>query len=186
MSDRDSDLLGLVANGDMTGALRLLMARHGGAVYRYCREELRDAALADDVQQQVFIEAFRDLGRFRGGSSLRTWLFAIAHHRVLDAAKARRRAQSHRADQDMTALPDRQPSTGERIDDVRLHRALVDCLGKLHGPTRTVLLLRFQQGFTFEDMARLCHEKPGTLQAKVRRALPALKDCIEARTGGSL
>src|SRR6185436_18132937 len=76
MSDRDSDLLGLVANGDMTGALRLLMARHGGAVYRYCREELRDAALADDVQQQVFIEAFRDLGRFRGGSSLRTWLFA--------------------------------------------------------------------------------------------------------------
>src|SRR5882724_10435440 len=53
MSDRDSDLLGLVANGDMTGASRLLMELHGGAVYRHCREELRDTALADDVQPQV-------------------------------------------------------------------------------------------------------------------------------------
>src|SRR5580765_5241502 len=104
--DPDSDVVALVANGDMTGAIRRLMQRHGTAVYRYCREALRDATLADDVQQQVFIEAFRDLRSFNGRSSLRTWVFAIARHRVLDAAKARRRAQSHVGANDPATVPD--------------------------------------------------------------------------------
>src|SRR5262249_11547038 len=91
VADPDSDVLGLVANGDMKGALRRLMQRHGTSVYRYCREALRDRALAEDVQQQVFVSAFRDLPKFSGRSTVRTWLFAIARHRVLDAAKSRRR-----------------------------------------------------------------------------------------------
>src|SRR4030095_7994221 len=93
--DPDSDVLDQVANGDMTGALRRLMQRHGTSVFRYCREALRDRALAEDVHQQVFIAAFRDLPQCSGRSTVRTWLFAIARHRLLDAAKSRRRARSH-------------------------------------------------------------------------------------------
>jgi RNA polymerase sigma-70 factor (ECF subfamily) len=162
------------------------MARHGAAVYRYCREALHDATLADDVQQQVFIEVFRDLARFHRRSTVRTWLFAIAHHRVLDAAKSRRRAQSHIEGDDATGVPDPRPSPSERIDDRRLREALVACLAELREGVRTALLLRFQQGFTFEQMAEVCREKPGTLQAKVTRALPLLKACIEDCTGGAL
>jgi RNA polymerase sigma factor (sigma-70 family) len=162
------------------------MERHGTAVYRYCREALHDATLADDVQQQVFIEAFRDLPRFTRRSSVRTWLFAIARHRVLDAAKARRRAQSHIEGDDATGVPDPRPPPSERIDDGRLRAALVACLDKLRESVRIALLLRFQQGFTFEDMAEVCREKPGTLQAQVTRALPILRTCIEERTGGAL
>jgi len=184
--DPDSDLLGLVASGDMTTALRLLMQRHGAPVYRYCREALRDAALADDVHQQVFIEAYRDLPAFKRRSSVRTWVFAIARHRVLDAAKSRRRAESHLHDDDATGVADPRPSPGESIDDARLREALIACLDTLREQVRTALLLRFQQGFTFEDMAEVCREKPGTLQAKVTRALPVLRTCIESRTGGSL
>src|SRR5215510_7727099 len=87
--DPDSDVIGLVANHDMTGALRCLMQRHGTSVYRYCREALRDPVLAEDVHQQVFIAAFRDLPKFHRRSTVRTWLFAIARNRVLDAAKSR-------------------------------------------------------------------------------------------------
>jgi DNA-directed RNA polymerase specialized sigma24 family protein len=46
------------------------------------------------------------------------------------------------------------------------------------------VLLRFQQGLSFEEMSAICREKPGTLQARVARALPVLRDCIEMRTGG--
>lgn len=186
LMDPDSDVVGLVAKGSVTGALRLLMERHGTSVYRYCREALRDATLADDVQQQVFIEAHRDLPKFNGRSTIRTWLFAIARHRVLDAAKSRRRAQSHIEEDDATNVPDSRTSPGEQIDDARLYEALVDCVGKLSEELRTVLLLRFQQGFTFEDMAQVCGGKAGTLQAKVTRALPILRACIEKRTGGLL
>lgn len=184
--DPDSDLLGLVAKGDMTSALSLLMQRHGPPVYRYCCEALRDAVLADDVHQQVFIEAYRDLPKFKRHSTVRTWIFAIARHRVLDAAKSRRRARSHIDGDGASDVPDPRPSPGEWIDDARLREALVLCLLKLREQVRTALLLRFQQGFTFEDMAEICREKPGTLQAKVTRALPRLRTCIENRTGGSL
>jgi RNA polymerase sigma-70 factor (ECF subfamily) len=181
--DPDSDVIGLVANGDMTGALRRLMQRHGTAVFRYCREALRDKALAEDVHQQVFIAAFRDLPRFSGRSTVRTWLYAIARHRVLDAVKSRRRAQSHVDGDDATHIPDPRSTPGERLDDARLHEALIGCLQKLPPHVLTALLLRFQQGFTFEEMADVCHEKPGTLQAQVTRALPGLRTCIETRTG---
>jgi RNA polymerase sigma-70 factor, ECF subfamily len=180
----DSDVMGLVAHGDMTAALGRLMQRHGAAVYRYCREALRDPALADDVQQQVFIAAYRDLPGFHRRSSLRTWLLGIARHRVLDAVKARRRGEAYIGEGDATLVADSVPAPGERIDDVRLMQALVKCLEQLRQPVRAALLLRFQQGMTFEDMSRVCDEKPGTLQATVTRALPRLRECIEASTGG--
>ncbi|HEU4732775.1 MAG TPA: sigma-70 family RNA polymerase sigma factor [Kofleriaceae bacterium] len=170
----------------MKAAIRKLMQRYGKAVYRYCREALSDGALADDVLQVVFIEAFRDLGRFRGRSSIRTWLFAIARHRVLDAAKSRRRAQSHIEPADLVHVVDVRPSPGESLDERRLVDALRLCLGELRAPVRAALLLRFQQGFTFEEMALVCRERPGTLQAQVSRALPVLRACIENRTGGTL
>jgi RNA polymerase sigma-70 factor (ECF subfamily) len=184
--DRDADVLQLLDAGDATAALRLLMSRHGTAVYRYCREALRDAALADDVHQQVFIEAHRDLAKFARRSSVRTWLFAIARHRVLDAAKSRRRAQAHVEPDDGADAVDPRPPPGDRIDDARLRTALAECLEKLGEHVRSALLLRYQQGFSFEDMAEVCSEKPGTLEARVRRALPTLRECIETRTGGAV
>lgn len=184
--DPDSDVLGLIAKGDMTGALRQLMDRHGEAVYRYCRTELRDDTLAEDVQQQVFINAYRSLGKFEGNSTLRTWLFSIARYRVLDAAKSRRRAAAHLGEsaEDEAEVADPSPSAGELLDDDRIRDALKQCIERLAGSVRDALLLRYQQGFTFEDMAKICDEKPGTLQAKVSRALPRLRSCIERRTGG--
>ena len=155
-------------------------------MYRYCRESLHDATLADDVHQQVFIEAHRDLRRFAGRSTMRTWLFAIARHRVLDAAKARRRRGAHVDDSPVTDAVDPRPAADERIDDARLRRALADCLAQLGEPVRAAVLLRYQQGFSFEDMAAVCHEKAGTLQARVARALPVLRACIESRTGGAV
>jgi RNA polymerase sigma-70 factor (ECF subfamily) len=186
MVDPDSDVIDLVANGDVTNALRLLMKRHGAAVYRYCREGVRDASLADDVQQQVFIQVFRDLPGFSSRSTLRTWLFAIARNRVLDAVRSRNRAESRRSDGDGREIQDQGPPASERIDRARLSEALVACLATLPPRVRLALLLRYQQGFTFEDMATICDERPGTLQAQVARALPKLRKCIEQRTGGPL
>ncbi|MEJ7596583.1 MAG: RNA polymerase sigma factor [Kofleriaceae bacterium] len=185
-SGAERELLRLVDAGDLTAALRLLMRAHGTAIYRYCREVLRDQALADDVHQRVFIEAHRDLPKFARRSSIRTWLFAIARHRVLDAMKSRKRALAHVDDDAETEVPDPRPRPDERIDDARLREALAICLEQLGEHVRSAVLLRFQQGFSFEEMAEVCREKPGTLQARVTRALPTLRACIEGRTGGAV
>ena len=180
--DPDRDILQVVTAGDLRTALSLLMRRHGRGVYRFCREALHDATLADDVHQQVFMHAHRDLATFAGRSTLRTWLFAIARHRVLDAAKSRTRAEAHIEDDDTADTPDPSPLPWELIDEALLGTALVACVGELPERTREAVLLRYQQGFTFEEMAEICREKAGTLQARVTRALHTLRTCIEART----
>lgn len=184
--DPDADVIHLVQCGEKREALRRLMQRHGVAVYRYVRSVLHDRALAEDIHQMIFIQAYRNLDLFSGRSTLRTWLFALARHRTFDALRRRRNSQ-HRLDEArLETLPDPCPSAGEWIDDQRLHQALIVCLDRLPELTRTALLLRYQQGFTFEDMAEICGEKPGTMQARVARALPRLRVEIENMVGGQL
>jgi RNA polymerase sigma-70 factor (ECF subfamily) len=181
--DPDDDIVRRVRGGDVDGALCCLMQRHGTAVYRYGREALQDAVLADDVHQHVFLDAFRDLPRFQHRSTLRVWLFAIARHRVLDAIRRRRRAPAYIDEAELCEPPDPRPSPEESIDDARLRAALVASIAELDANSRTALLLRYQQGFTFEEMATICGEKPGTLAARVMRALPRLRARIEALLG---
>ncbi len=183
-TDADRDVLELVDAGDTRAALRIVMDRHGDAIYRYCCAALRDAALAEDVQQQVLIEAHRDLPAFAGRSTVRTWLFGIARHRVLDAAKVRGRAQARIEIDSRADAPDPAPAPDELLDDARLAQHLAACLEELDEKVRTALLLRFQHGFTFEQMAEICGEKSGTLQVRVARALPVLRARLRLRTGG--
>jgi len=180
LADPDDDVITLMRSGQRRDALQRLMHRYGSAVFRYCQAALRDAASAEDVRQLVFIEAYRNLDRFGGRSTVRTWLFAIARHRTLDALKTQRRVSHHRLDEaTLDRLPDPRPPTGDFLDDQRVREALFVCLGKLPRATRTALLLHYQQGFSFEEMGEICAMKPGTLQARVARALPRLRDAIE-------
>lgn len=183
--DPDYGVIAMIRAGERDAAITALMRRHGVAVYRYCREALRDPTLADDVHQQVFVQAHRDLARFHCRSSLRTWLFAIARHRVLDAAKSRRRRNAHLETGDVPETPDPMPAPGERLDDARMLRALAAAMATLSEPMRTALLLRYQHGFSFEDMAAICNERAGTLQARVARALPRLRALLTASTEDS-
>jgi RNA polymerase sigma-70 factor, ECF subfamily len=183
--DPDQDIRDLIGAGKLDAALELLMKRHGNAIYRYCREALRDPTLADDVQQKVFFVAYRDLDTYAGRSFLRAWLFGIAHYRVLDAAKSRSRNRTRIVDPgELPDIPDRAPGVDQRIDEGRLIQALQVCMGKLAERIRSCVLLRYQQGLTFEQMSRVLEEKPGTLQARVSRAMRQLRQCIETQTAG--
>lgn len=168
---------------DHRAALRLLMAEHGTAVHGYCVRVLGDPALGADVQQQVFEQAYRDLATLKSAEHARSWIFGIAHHRCLDAIKARRRAEkrfSHDEEEiDLVAAEPR--DLGASLDAPVLARALDECIRALSHESRMAVLLRFQEGMTYEDMGRMCREKPATLQARVSRALPGLRRCLEEK-----
>jgi RNA polymerase sigma factor (sigma-70 family) len=161
------------------------MRAHGDAVWTRCIRVLREKGLAEDVHQQVFIEAYRDLERFSGQSSLRTWLLAIAGHRCLDAIKARRRRESRfELGSDEPDVADRavaSPDPEERLDQVKRVQALEDCLAALAAEVRMTVLMRFQSEMSYEVLSDLVKEKPATLQARVARALPVLRRCLEGK-----
>jgi RNA polymerase sigma factor (sigma-70 family) len=174
----DGDILVLAETGNATGAVRLLMRRYGTAVYRYCRSELRDAALTDDVHQHVFIQVFRDLSRFNRSSTLRVWLFAIARNRVLDALKQRRRQLRARIPESTTNQIESWLSAGESIDDERLRTLVRESLDHLSEKARTAVILHYGQGLTFEEMSRILGERPKTLHGRVARAISTLRESI--------
>jgi RNA polymerase sigma factor (sigma-70 family) len=178
--DPEEEALEALARGDRDGALSLLMDAYGAGLYRYCRQMIPQDGLAEDVHQTVFVQAYEALERFSRRSTLRTWLYGIARHRCLDALKARRR---HRARFEApgelpeppqeVATPEEQAASGDRA------RALERCLAGLAPKVRSAVVLRFQEGFSYGEMAALCRERAPTLQARVARALPALRRCLE-------
>lgn len=183
----DELVLSLLDRGDRRGAVALLITTHDEMVFAYCVRMLRDRDLAEDVAQQVFTEAYRDIHRFRRESSLRTWLIGIARHRCGDAIKSqnRRSAKIELNPDTVTDHVDPASTQTEQLDRARLAAALEDCLGELSEEIRATILLRFLSEMTYEEMSKELGKKADTLCVRVARALPLLKDCLE-RKGGRL
>ena len=179
----DEQALSLLEKGDRRGAVAVLIATHENNVFAYCVRMLRDRELAEDVAQQVFTEAYRDIERFRGDSSLKTWLIGIAHHRCGDAIKSRTRRVA-RIELDQDAVESRADSSAAQVDQLELARqvaALEDCLDELSDDIRETVLLRFLSDMTYEEMSVLLARKADTLCVRVARALPILKYCLERK-----
>jgi RNA polymerase sigma-70 factor, ECF subfamily len=178
----ERDALAALDAGDVRTALAVLMHAYGTTIYRFCRQMTADAALADDVHQMTFVQAYEGLSRFTRRSTLRTWLFSIARHRCLDALKAVRRRQARfEAVAELPEGPAAEPGGEHRLQQGARARALHECLQQLRDDIRTAILLRFQEELSYVEMSRACGDRPATLQARVVRALPLLRRCLERR-----
>jgi RNA polymerase sigma factor (sigma-70 family) len=178
----EADVLGALDRGDLDRALDRVMRELGAPVHRYCRQLIGDSALADDVLQMVFARVYERFDRFERRSSVRSWIFAIAHHRCLDAIKARRRWDRRFTSAEDTAEPaSPEPPADERIGQGALGRAVAECLSRLEPHIRMAVVLRYQEGFPYDEIAEIARERPGTIQARVARAMPALRRCLEGK-----
>jgi len=180
--DPERDALEALARGDVARTLTVLMRAYGDALYRHCRAMLASDDLADEAHQQVFVQAFRDLATFSRRSTFRAWLFGIARHRCLDASKISRRWRRRfllapRLPEAFDPAPGAEEDLAARAEARRLEAALASLKPKV----RVAVLLRFQEGMTFDEMAEICREAAGTLQARVARALPVLRRALEER-----
>ena len=180
--DLEREVLRALDRADRDKALSLLMQGYGRPVYRYCRRMLADAELTDDVHQLVFVQAYEGLRSFGRRSSLRTWLFGIAHNRCLDALKiGRRRQRRFSLTDELPETPEPAATVEEKLTERSRAWGLSRCLQALAPRIREAVLLRYQQEITYEEMARLTGERPATLQARVARALPVLRRCLETQ-----
>jgi RNA polymerase sigma factor (sigma-70 family) len=130
---------------------------------------------AEDVLSEVFLQVARDIAAFDGEErGFRSWVFTIAHHRLIDA-----RRHSARRPLDLAAEP---PEPGERADDAAdeaLNRIGIEevnrVLATLSEDQRAVLLLRIVGDLSIEDVAKAIGKRPGAVKALQRRGLAAVK-----------
>lgn len=168
--------------GHRREALTLLMDWLGERVYRFCRSMVRDIHLAADVQQNVFVSAYESLAGQPEVASFEGWLFGIARNRCLDALKTRRRWFGRfRLGTTAADEEDPGPAVDQRLAGGERNLALLDCLAGLKSAVRMAVVMRFQENLSFEQMSRICGERATTLQARVARALPGLRQCLEAK-----
>jgi RNA polymerase sigma factor (sigma-70 family) len=179
-------MVAAVAAGDRRGALAALMRVYGGETYRFCLSMLGDRALADDVHQTVFVDAYEGLGSFAGKGTLRAWLYGIARHRCLDAVKARRRWWRRFGEAFDTGDTEPDPHQGAdgALEQRRRSASLQRCLQELPLHIRVAVLLRYEEELSYQEIGRMSRERPPTVQARVARALPILRRCLAGRGAG--
>lgn len=176
----DADVRIAVQAGDRRRAAAILVARYGDAVYRYVLAMTGNRHLAEDIHQQVFLEAYRDLECFGGRSSVRVWLLGIARHRCLDALVVARR-WNDRFKNEFSAETEVDDCTADRkIDRCRMQRILAGCLTRLTPASREAVMLRYQEELSYEEAAVVAGVCAATLQKRVTRALPLLRRYIRA------
>lgn len=169
---------------DAQRAVAEMFAEHSEAVFGYCFRVVRDRALAEDLMQQVFLEACRDLQQFRQRSSVRTWLLAIAGNRCIDMLRRKGRAAARMAPADAAVVEVEDPAADalDQIERRQLHTSLEECLQELSPETRATVLLRYLTELTYEEMAqKKVGPTPYALQMRVSRAMPALRECLERK-----
>ena len=178
----DDDDLALVkrARDGEVDAFRALVVRHQRKVYAVALGIVRDADLAWDVAQEVFVRVHRGLDGFKGESSFFTWLFRITSHVAIDSVRKERTHQRDEVDEvreiDMEEAGEGILSTGLGSDpsDTLLRRELADkmeaALATLPEKHRTILVLREVEGLSYEELAERLGIHKGTVMSRLFHA----------------
>ena len=141
----------------------------------------RGANEPEEVLGCVFLDVVQALPRFEGGhAEFRTWVFTIAHRRLVDDLRGRRRRPSEAASPETL---EQAPLSGNVEDDALRALATEEVrrhLERLSAAQREVLVLRILTGFTIAETARVLGKRPGAVKSLQVRALEALRREISA------
>lgn len=171
-------LLTAAALGDRE-AFEVVVHRFGPALHHYARRLVVNEADAADVVQATFIAAWRQLGTFRGGSSLKTWLFAICSHKIADTHRMKRAQPID--DQLMEAMPTRQRGTDPftAASNAAFLVALESALGELPYRQRASWVLREIESMTFPEIGTTLDMSPDAARGHHFRATATLRARLE-------
>jgi RNA polymerase sigma-70 factor, ECF subfamily len=148
--------------------LEALFQAHWPAAHRAAYLVVHDAALAEDIAQEAFLAAVRNLDRFDRRRPFGPWLHRIVVNRAIDAARAR----SVRRESELTELA--APVEDAGPVDAEVLRALAG----LPPDQRAVIVLRHLLGYTPGEIARLLDLPRGTVNSRLRRGLDAMRGTL--------
>lgn len=157
-----------------TESFTALYERHVAEIYRFIFIRTGgESGTAEDLTQDVFLEACRGLPRFRGASTVRTWLFRIARNKVIDwyrgDARHRREALSLEAEA-VQEIPDPGPTWEAVLETLDRSDEVLACLRALPRHYRIVLLLKHVEGCSVRDIAAYMDRTPKAVDNLLQRA----------------
>ena len=173
--ERDADLLAALGRGDHRAVLEGLMLRYRQKVMHLAISILRDAALAEDMSQTVFVKAWQALPKFDGRASLSTWLYTITRNTCLTALERERRLVpledfAEAADDDGDPMVFGRGQAGaETAGQASAEYDVAKLLDQLPEPYRRVVVLFYLEDRSCEEVGELLSMPTGTVKALLHR-----------------
>jgi RNA polymerase sigma-70 factor (ECF subfamily) len=157
---------------------------HYARLWSSVQRILNNPVMADDVVQEAFIKAHRDIVRFEGQSQLGTWLYRIAVNQALDTIRKRQRTERWLSflspineGESGTGMPEgaveSSPTLG--MENAELRQIILEAMGELTPEHRAVVQLRLVDEMSLEETARLLRCKPGTVNSRLHYACEHLR-----------
>lgn len=172
----DPQLIERIAKGDRL-AMQVLYNRHRVRVFRFILRFVRDEAGAEDILAEVFLDVWRQAGKFEGRSSVSTWLLSIARFKAL--TQVRRRSDAPYDEEAAAEIPDE--ADDPEIDVAKRDKgaALRLCLEKLSVEHREIIDLVYYHEKSVEEVAQIVGVPAATVKTRLFYARQKLSDILK-------
>lgn len=163
-------------------ALEALYSRYSSPVYSLAMFMLKQQALAEDVTQDIFLNIWLKAGSFKADRGApKAWIMSVAHHKIIDVIRARRRTVtiSEPADYEtLESMPSSWASTEEQVEQNLERERILKALSRLPESQREVIMLAYFGGFSQSEMADKLKQPLGTVKTRVRLAMQKLRTIL--------
>jgi RNA polymerase sigma-70 factor, ECF subfamily len=176
-------------------AFQVLVERHSRAVFRLAWRMTGNENDAEDIVQETFLRAWKQMSRFDGRASLATWLHRICANCSLDHLRARKRKQesmvamespgSDDALDPLANVPHHGPSPERLAQSSEITAILLPALDELSEMERTAFVMRHYEGLPIEEISRALGVEAGAAKHSVFRAVQKLRRALQPAVSGS-
>jgi len=173
----DEVLIGRIASGDRL-AMQVLFARHHVRVYRFVLRLVHDESSAEDLISEVFLDVWRQAGRFEGRSAVSTWLLAIARFKALSTL--RRRTDVELNEETAEAIEDTSDNPEVALGKKDKSAVIRKCLVKLSAEHREIIDLVYYHEESVEEVAAIVGIPENTVKTRMFYARKRLADLLKA------
>ena len=164
-------------------ALEAIYARYGSSVYSLAMYMLKQEALAEEATQDIFLNIWLKASSYKTDrGEPRAWIMSVAHHKIVDVIRARRRtltATDLDGYETLELLPSAQISTEEEVERKIERERILKAVATLPPPQRQVIMMAYFEGYTQSEMAKILKQPLGTVKTRVRLAMQKLRLVLE-------
>lgn len=195
---RDSDALAVERTlAGERDAFRLLVERHSQQLFRLAFRMTGNEQDAEEVVQEAFLRAYRNLGQFGSRANFGTWAYRIAANYAIDRMRQKKKEDSRRStpsalaeetEQDpLDLLPDERPNPDRLTVNKELRKKMQEALKNLSSAERTAFVMRHWEGCAIEEIAAVLKSTTSAAKNTVFRSVQklrrALEPYVEVRSG---
>lgn len=163
----------------MADPLEQLYKQHKDSVYRFFFRSTMNSHKAEELTQETFLRAFKGIGKFRGESSLKTWIFKIARNIQLNDLKKK---SNHL--EEFVDTTEVFPNQYNQYENLEKQIIIQRVLNNMKEQEQTFILLRDFQDFSYAEIAEILNENEGKVKIGIYRARKKFKKLYQEEEEG--